>query len=84
MNPFDATCEFAHVASKSQSSIEPVVLMPAERHHRQRDRRSNNPGYEVCVQGALEHVASGKYTSLREAAQEEGESHLHTDLSNIA
>ena len=46
--------------------------MPAERRHRQRARRSNNPGYKVRVQGALEHVASGKYMSLREAAREEG------------
>jgi hypothetical protein len=86
--PFDATREFAHVASKLQSSIELVVLMPAVRHHRQRDRRSNNPGSEVRVQGALEHVASGKYTSLREAAQEEGVSRhylfFHTDSSHIS
>jgi hypothetical protein len=32
LKPFDATCEFAHVASQLQSSIEPVVLMPTERH----------------------------------------------------
>jgi Fe-S-cluster-containing hydrogenase component 2 len=61
---FGMTCEFAHVASKLQSSIEPVVLMPAVRHHRQWDHCSSNPCYEVCVQGALEHVVSGKYTSL--------------------
>ena len=88
LKSFDATCEFAHVASKLQLTIEPVALMPAVRHHRQRDRRSNNLGYEVRVQGALEHVASGKYTSLREAAQKEGVSHhylfFHIDSSHIA
>jgi hypothetical protein len=47
LKPIEATGEFAHVESQLQSSIEPVVLMPDERHHRQRDRRSNNPGYEV-------------------------------------
>jgi hypothetical protein len=62
--------------------------MPAVKHHRQRDCRSNNSGYEVRVQGALEHVASGKYMSLREAAQEEGVSRhylfFHTDSSHIS
>ena len=53
----------AHVASKLQTSLKPVVPMPAKRDHRQRARRSNNPGYKVRVQGALEHVASGKYRS---------------------
>ena len=75
------------VMSKLQTSIKPVVLMPAERHCRQWDCHSNNPGYEVCVWRALEHVASIKYTSLQEAAQR-GVSHHHmffyADSSHIA
>ena len=38
--------------------------MPAERHHRQRDRRSGNPGYEGRLNGALGSVASGEFKSL--------------------
>jgi hypothetical protein len=46
--------------------------MPAERHHRQRDRRSGNPGYEARLNGALGSMASGEFKSLRQAAKARG------------
>jgi hypothetical protein len=46
--------------------------MPAERHHRQRDRRSGNPNYEARINEALESVASGEIISLRQAAMSQG------------
>jgi hypothetical protein len=57
-----------HMSRPSPSSPLSLCLLQGT-YDRQRDRRFNNPGYEVCIQGALEHVASGKYTSLREAAR---------------
>ena len=46
--------------------------MPVERHHRQRDRRSGNPGYEARLNEALGYVASGEFKSLRQAAKARG------------
>ena len=70
------------------ASIHRALCPYAWKAPRQRDRPSNNPGYEVRVQGALEHVASRIYTSLREAAREEGVSRnylfFHTDSCHIA
>lgn len=46
--------------------------MPVERHHRQRDRHSGNPGYEARLNEALGYVASGEFKSLRQAAKARG------------
>jgi len=46
--------------------------MTVERHHRQRDRRSGNPGYEARLNEALGYVASGEFKSLRQAAKARG------------
>lgn len=48
-------------------------LMPAERrYHRQRDRRSNDPGYTKRVNEVIEDVASGKYASWNDAQRQTG------------
>src|ERR1700678_2357708 len=64
----DASSRLRVFDSRSPSPLP----MPAERHHRQRDRRSGNPGYEARLNGALGSVASGEFKSLRQAAKARG------------
>ena len=53
--------------------------MPATRqYHRQRDRRSNDPGYEKRVNEGIRDVMTGKYTSWNDAQRQTGvSSHYH-------
>ena len=46
--------------------------MPAIRSHRQRDRRSNDPGYERRIIEVIEDVMSGKYASWSDAHRQTG------------
>lgn len=49
------------------------AYMPAERQrHRQRDRRSNDPGYTKRVNEVIEDVMTGKYTSWNDAQRKTG------------
>jgi hypothetical protein len=77
LKPFDATCEFAR---RVQTPNIHRVHCPyaAERHHRQRDRRSNNPGYELSV--------PPENTCARSCMEERSRHYLffHTDSSHIA
>ena len=51
--------------------------MPAVRKpHRQRDRRSNDPGYEIRVNEVIEGVMSGKYASWSDAHRQTGVSFI--------
>jgi len=70
----DASSRFRVFVSRSQKPLP----MPAERHHRQRYRRSGDPGYEARLNEALESVATGNFRSLRQAADVRGVSNRHT------